>query len=271
MSFINNLIDRAAQSVSDIRPRLRGKFERDITALDSFAENEKSAPDVGEPIVAPDIILPMPPRRTEDQSQQNEGVPDEPALERRQPLSGSRLTPPRQDEEPVQPVKRTRFEPSFNLVDTGRAVGEQMPVEMPGAPGNSTYLNSAVRAQSEHVNSESNTVRDIQPKDASPVLSIEPQKITVVKERQKDAPIPGPSRQSSTSEASPKAEFRQQVTPFMSRRPEVAVNTSINISIGRIEVRVSQPPAQLPSKPKAEGIPIMSLDEYLKKRNKVSK
>jgi hypothetical protein len=97
------------------------------------------------------------------------------------------------------------------------------------------------------------------------------QKSTIVtKEVFKPLPAVKPTANNSFRIETPrKAQPKQSPgASFISKnvaKPEPS--TAINISIGRIEVHVSQPPVTSAAKPRKEGVAIMGLEEYLQKRN----
>ena len=113
-SFINNLIDRSTESAQSIQPRLRGKFERDITSPDFFTQNDATTFDVDE---TQDEQFPIHRRDTTVGLSLFKNVINEPAEDTGQ----SRVSKPLQTNTPqikddIAPEKPPRFKPSYELL-----------------------------------------------------------------------------------------------------------------------------------------------------------
>jgi hypothetical protein len=266
-SFINNLIDRSTESAQSVQPRLRGKFERDITSPDFFTGNDATTFGVGDQAETRDEQFPIHHRTTTVGIPLLKNVVDEPAEDTRQ----FRVSKPLQANTPqikgdIAPEKPPRFEPSYELLapqnihdDTS---GERQ-------VDNSNYVQR-------HPNSKTSADVDNQQKLVQPkklkTLSTSLSKTPDTKEIYKSLPVVKSAADLVAPAEVPQKAHLKQPGPSIRQQKKLPVEHSqtINISIGRIEVRVSQPSAQLPLKPKNEGVAVMSLDEYLRKRNQGS-
>lgn len=259
-SFINNLIDRSIAPATDIQPRLRGKFERAAAPSESFSGTEEFISNAN---AASQTAEEKPLQRTELVRQIQVTKLVEKHSEAISPLITQR--PSQKSAEQSVPDARTekpsRFEPSYNLV-----VPTQQRFEK--AESN-VYQHPKFQAAEPSINplpENKQQVSSYQP-EVSPTSTI------ITKESYKPLPVVKPTannsfriepHQKTQQKQSPVAAFIQKQTA------QASPSRTINISIGRIEVRVSQPPASSPVKPKKEGVAIMGLDEYLQKRNQRS-
>lgn len=254
MSFINNLIERLTASATDIKPRLRGKFERSASPSESIEEIATGAPaqSTNETFIEP--------KRTELITRKQ--VIEERSEKIVRPAK--EITQKQIAEQPVpvaKPERPSRFEPSHNLVVQAANVAQP------------NFYQDSVHEQPKqaaHIINQNNEIihQHVQHK---PVISPVPSLIT--KEIHKPIPADKPTgnnifriepQQKAQQKQSPAASFIQRNTV------KTEPSRTINISIGKIEVRVQQPPVQNTARPKKEGIPIMGLDEYLEKRNQRS-
>jgi hypothetical protein len=256
-SFINNLIDRSVAPATNIQPRLRGKFEQVAAASESFADNEEVTSAGASQSTDETIIQP---RRTELVRRTHVTKFIEERSEQISPSLPKKVFQ-KDTEQSVPDMKAERpqrFQPSYNVVvqtpqqdpsETNITNIYQQPkvIERVIDPGNENKQSQAPAPQPDASSSTIITKGVYKPQPvvkpiANNTFRIEPQQKVQPKQ----------SRAASLIQ-------RQTVQPAASR--------TINISIGRIEVRVSQPTAANAAKPKKEGIPIMGLDEYLQQRN----
>jgi hypothetical protein len=269
-SFVNNLVDRSTESTQSIRPRLRGKFERDITSPDFFTGNDATT-FIGEPAETQDEQFPIRRRGTTVGISLLKNIIDESVEDTRQlriskPLPAN--TPPIKDD--ITPEKPPRFEPSYELF-APQNMYEHASAERQGDTSNYVQTHPNTKISADEVRQDDSRQAQILPKKLH-APSTTPAKARNTKEIYKSLPVVKAAPDLvAPAEVPPKAHIKQ---PSASLRQEktspVGHSQTINISIGRIEVRVSQPPGQLPLKPKSEGVAIMSLDEYLRKRNQGS-
>lgn len=261
-SFINNLIDRSVAPATSIQPRLRGKFERTAAPSESFAGTEEFA-STGDLQSSDETIQPQ---RTELVRRTHVTKFVE---ERSEEISPSiKQRPSQKDAEQSAPdanAERTpRFQPSYSLV-----------VQTPGDSSEKNVTNVTNIYQQpktvERVISPDNENRQQQASSYQPDVSST--STIVTKEVYKPLPVVKPTANNSFRIEPPqKAQQKQSpVASFINRNiAKTEPSRTINISIGRIEVRVSQPPVASPAKPKKEGVAIMGLEEYLQKRNQRS-
>jgi hypothetical protein len=261
-SFINNLIDRSTESAQSIQPRLRGKFERDITSPDFLTENDATTFDVDK---TQDEQFPIRQATTVSLSL-FKNVVDEPAENTRQ----SRVSKPLQENTPqikddIAPEKPPRFKPPYELL-TPQNIDEDAPAErhrhILRHPNAKTSADEIHQGESRHA--------QIAPKNLqAPSTTLS--KTRDSKEIYKSLPVVNAATDLVAPAEGAQSHIKQPGTSFRQQKTSPSGHSqTINISIGRIEVRVSQSPAQSPLKPKTEGGPIMSLDDYLRKRNQGS-
>lgn len=255
-SFISNLIDRSIAPATDIQPRLRGKFEQAAAPSESFSVNEEIASS-GASQSADETTTP--PQRTELVRRTHVTKFIE---ERSEEISPSiKQKPSQKDTEQsvpdAKPERPSRFQPSYNVI-----------VQAPEQDSSETNITNIYQQSKvvEHVIDPNNENKQQQASTPQPDVS---SSTIITKEVYKPLPVVKPianntfrvePQQKLQPKQSPAASFIQRQTA----KPEPS--RTINISIGRVEVRVSQPAAAA-AKPKKEGIPIMGLDEYLQQRN----
>jgi hypothetical protein len=270
-SFINNLINRSVATETSIQPRLRGKFEQ-TAALSEISPGHNEI--VSDRLHSVDETTIQPQRTDLIQRTHLTKLIEEHSEVIAPSVTKNFSQKNREQSIPDAKIERPpRFEPSYNLV-AQKSTQQQ----------NSSEKNvESVR----NVDQQHNT----QP-DGAMISAIEnnPQKVATApqastittKEVYQPSPLVKPTtnnafhietnnafhieqRQKARLSQSPVASFIQKniAKPASSR--------TINISIGRIEVRVSQPSVTYSEKPKKESVPIMGLDEYLQKRNQRSK
>jgi len=278
-SFINSLIYRSTEPVRSIQPRLRGKFENDFNSSDHFAKSDKNSFDTAETNIdefpAPRITTAV--HASLFKNINADTAKDKPA----ENVVGKNLTNSAalrsmpaiihyvKDE--IKPNRPPRFEPSFKLVT---------PQDMPEQTSNERKS-----LKEDNDNTYRNTIRPVDevkfPKDFGGVY----QKKQATKEQTLPTPtvpiifpaskemykpltfIKAAPHYATPAEEPHTSHLKQKVASILYQKSTGQYNQTFNISIGRVEVRVSQPSVQLPIKPKNEGIPIMSLDDYLQKRN----
>ena len=268
-SFINNLVDRSTESAQSIRPRLRGKFERSITSPDFFTGDGATTFNIGEPAETQDEQFPNRRRRTTVGISLLKNIIDESAEDSRQ----FRISKPLQANTPIKddipPEKPPRFEPSYELF-APQNMYEHASAERQGDTSNYVQTHPNTKISADEVRQDDSRQAQILPKKLHAQLTTQSTRDT--KEIYKSLPVVKAATDLvAPAEVPPKAHIKQPGTSFRQQKTSpVGHSKTINISIGRIEVRVSQPPGQLPLKPKAEGVAIMSLDEYLRKRNQGS-
>jgi hypothetical protein len=266
-SFINNLIDRSTESAQSVQPRLRGKFERDITSPDFFTGNDATTFGVGDQAETRDEQFPIHHRKTTVRLSILKNLTDEPADDTRQHrVSKSSQSNTTRIEDDITPEKPRRFEPSYEL-RAPQNIHDHISTER--QVDNSDYVQR-------HPNSKTSADVDNQQKLVQPkklnAHSTSLSKTPDTKEIYKSLPvIKSAADLVAPAETPQKVHLKQPGASFRQQKKlPVEHPQTINISIGRIEVRVSQPSAQMPLKPKNEGVAVMSLDEYLRKRNQRS-
>ena len=267
-SFINKLIDRSTESAQSIQPRLRGKFERDITSPDFFTGNDATTFDVGEPEETQNEQFPIHRRATTVGISLLKNVVDEDTRHSRVSKPLQTNTPPIKDD--IAPEKPPRFEPSSELL-APQKIHEDSSAEKQVDNRDYVQKHPNIGTSADEVRSDNSQRGQILPKKLqTPSSSLS--KTPDTKEIYKSMPaVKAATDLVTPAEVQPKAHIKQPGASFRQQKTSPVRHTpTINISIGRIEVRVSQPPAQLPLKSKDEGVAIMSLDEYLRKRNQGS-
>jgi hypothetical protein len=254
-SFINNLIDRSVAPATDIQPRLRGKFERAAAPSKSF-NTEESASAVSGALQPSD----------ENRLQRTDLVRKihvtnlvENHSEEISPIITQRPWQKNQEQSlpDTKPERSPRFEPSYNLV---------VPTQQNFSEKNDSSVYQQPRSQPVNRDDENKQQVSTYQPEASPNST------TITKEVYKPLPVVKPTANNSFRiEPNQKTQQKQSpVASFIQKQTANSPSRTINISIGRIEVRVSQPPVSSPAKPKKEGVAIMGLDEYLQKRNQRS-
>ncbi len=250
---------------------MRGKFERDITSPDFFAGNNTTTFDGGEPAETRDEQFPIHHRKATVRLSLLKNVIDEPVENTRQSqVSKSSLANTAQTKGNVTPEKPRRFERSYELL-APQNIHNDTSAERQTDQRDYRQRHPNTKISADEVRSDDIRQKQIVPKKLQPPLttsSITP----ATKEIYKSLPVEKAVADLMTpGEVPQKANLKQPGTSFRQQKtPPVEHSQTINISIGRIEVRVSQPPAQLPLKSKNEGVAFMSLDEYLRKRNQGS-
>ena len=290
-SFINSIINRAIESTQMIQPRVLGKFERDTNSSSTFVPDDSS-----ETFQKGELTHALPGYRSGKESK----IPDVASA------FATKLVESVNPEISADPVKRPVLQPPLiSKIDSKEKDNEQKRLTLkpdykviPPKPGSDNFF-----IQNESGNGQPNYLANLQfnrRKSNSDVDSVQPAEeiyfsnkseghMTIKEDilqqelpasRVLPAVLPFKELYNSPSMLSAAANFntplkddnRMGRSAFTSQSSTAIENTqTINISIGRVEVRVSQPPVQALAKPKKEGIAIMSLEEYLDKRNQGSK
>jgi len=266
-SFINNLIDRSSESAQSIQPRLKGKFERDLTSPDFFTGINETTFDAREPAETQDKQFPIDRRATTVRLSLFKNVIDE-ATEN---IGQSRVSKALQRNTPqikdnIAPEKTPRFEQPCELLPP-QNIYEDTSAERQGDNKDYVQRNPNTKISTDELHSDGRQ-QQIKPQSASNT----PSKTADTKKIYKSQPVVNAATDLMAPVEIPAKANTKQPGPSFRQQKTSAVGhaQTVNISIGRIEVRVSQSSAQSPLKTKNKGVAIMSLDEYLRKRNQGS-
>jgi len=287
-SFINSIINRTFESTPLIQPRVRGKFEQDTFTSLSFFTNGSSETFAND-------------ERTPEISEKNAGKEKNISG-----VASAFTTKINESDVPVtlgNSFTSSRSKPSWisqlvskdhysnpesqhlatdNLIVPPHPVSEKIISNKKFVEGqsdtiapsqskskNQDGINLFEEIQAPDANEDHKTIRQNRNKQALPASDDQPAIL----------PFSGlyklPSLLKSGTNDYTRSENTFRKDDFIKRGnaltgeslPAIETTQTINISIGRVEVRVSQPPLQALPVPKKEGIAIMSLDEYLDKRN----
>lgn len=246
-SFINNLIDRSVSATKEIQPRLKGKFERSSTPSENFSVTEEFVSDTNRSSVekSKNIALKKKaetvprPHNTIDSEKKSLGIPPK---KEQKPLQKT-STPDLPMESPLGFIGLHNLIPSKQYELSYTNINEQPKI-----------IKHPINSDNENKQQQITTHQAV--KEESPVI---------IKEVNTQLPVVKPIA-NNTSGIAPKLKSQQSsAISFQQKQLKPEASRTINISIGRIEVRVSQPPPT--TKPKRETVAIMGLDEYLQKRN----
>ena len=166
------------------------------------------------------------------------------------PTPAGRVTPQDvRESRPPRPVREGAGPPA-ETADRPEALAVPSPTRRAPAEGPTPRRPDATPAAPSVGNSDEVADRRLRPA------------VTAVPEgRAERAPaIDGDFRRAADRPATPRAETRKRATSPPAREP------TIQVTIGRIEVRAVTPPAQ-PAKPKKPTAPRLSLDDYLRRRD----
>jgi hypothetical protein len=279
-TFVSSLISRINKTDGGIQPRLRGKFERDTHSPAFIPEQEG---DTGL------VVGPAP------------AVQDkEPAIKSRIPGIASELNAPsnaaaRQAQQEGSPEPSTSV-PSWSIRQVNRAHFREQKLQgaepdykrMPLPPVSESPFGKSRKIAGGEVTTEGYSGKfsqelhsgnaggaagqpaQIRPEQAFPGSSVLLVDLPVAeRDQQRPAVKPSSGYQAGSVPAPGKENLKNTGLRFMNAEAKQTGEPSqtINISIGRVEVRVSPPAAQMQPKQKKEGLAIMTLDEYLSKRN----
>jgi hypothetical protein len=288
--YLNNLIAKNLSLQENLQPRLPSRFEPPAETL-AVADIGDIAPPVekpdapASPLTAPDElrsqtrpspqttptapVLPLEQRLAAPKPIEPDPAPaPEPYRGR---LDAPKMNPPGPDSSPVKPGQSEK-QPVTTIIQSVKEVkdviGPSAPVTTEVVPANEpvrSYHSSDLGAEqvrevvieqrSEHVlvpNTIKTAEQEPSPEKPKPATQSRP----VV-----PAPTPAPTP--------PSQDLRPVVPPLPDLAPRSAPpepSPTINVSIGRVEVRATAPPANPARKP-TPAPQIMSLDEYLQSRS----
>jgi hypothetical protein len=272
ISFINSIINRANESTMLIQPRVRGKFERDTgDALAPFTRNEANTfhdDMLGQerqdnPIATgkqnPVIVA-------SHTTESNEAIPPASFLNAEKKHSSESLLisePPGKDHDGQQRVQRlsTDHKLVVQSFTSKKRESTKESNEINQFPSRNTQ-----KLKTDDTGKESNVIKGHLKNDkmfsVSSLPLVHPQPLY---------PQPGSDTGADHKINHGQAPLKEHLLKRGSLltddfAPEKESIQTINVSIGRIEVRVSQPPAPDQFKSKKAPIPPMSLDEYLQKK-----
>ena len=258
MNFINNLITRSISPASDIQPRLRGLFEPNDTG------NAKGIQQIN-----------FSERFLNDNRDESNDVPGTPPqqsfnsyrsrLNDITNLFNSRLKEPLNESNEKEGNllhARQRFQPDHKIVVLNETDGstENDPVR---------YNGNVVPVSGDKKNLTDKPTANIsaEKKIQNPAFSQ-----TLVTTEKSSGMVKPASDYLKRPELSLNSNKKNEANSLMHpQAPGAATGQMINIEIGRIEIRVSQPPVIKQEKKGKEGPFVMNLEEYLDKRNQGAK
>jgi hypothetical protein len=274
-AYLERLVNRLIQPEAEIQPRLPGLFEPRPRAQATGLEAAESvgAPRSEEPQgEAEEAQFPIDAVTSEDYWQNRPTSPIQPAAAEQAPLQ------PSQALQPTTPEYRAFVAPQPLQRSPGE--GQAAPA---GREGFHT-LPAAAQVESAREDSpkgigQREIAKPFKPEAAArtartgtlPPLPASLQPIQPLEEPAAE-PLPLPSRPILTRLASPEANSAK--TAAAQDQPIQADSSAapqIHITIGRIEVRAANPPPVVPRKPAARQGPVVSLEDYLKRRQGGSK
>ncbi len=261
--YLNLLAARLSGAALTIQPRLPARFEPPARPLnlegalpDLFAQPGKNEEQVKEAASTP-IRLPV--------------QPSAPALLDQTPLAQKPERPPSRVEPASQPAARPLpgpAEPEVTARPAEKIKSEPVrPVSRPTeAPApetrrpEATPVRQAIEVQVSRASLSLAPLPAILPVDQLEAAAQQPLKNPV-------APLVQPASL-QLPRLQPAVSLPMQAAPPVSAHPETPAGhaTTIQVTIGRIEVHAAPPPA-IAGPRKSRSAPVMSLEEYLKQRN----